>query len=93
MKTVEDDPLPLRVDGRLGMEGTGEAAPETEEAELSDSGLIKSLNQKISVDPSHEQTINLPNSSHPLEPLSLTSSSHSFHAVGIKQLEGAQFIH
>jgi hypothetical protein len=48
MMTVEADPLPLRVDGRLGMEGIGEGTPETEEA-VSDSGLIKSLNQKVSV--------------------------------------------
>jgi len=47
MMTVEDDPLPLRVDGRLGMEGIGDATPETDEA-VSDSGLIKSLNQKVS---------------------------------------------
>lgn len=47
MMTVEADPLPLRVDGRLGMEGIGEATPETEEA-VSDCGLIKSLNQKVS---------------------------------------------
>lgn len=48
MMTVEDDPLPLRVDGRLGIEGIGEGTPETEEA-VSDCGLIKSLNQKVSV--------------------------------------------
>lgn len=48
MITVEDDPLPLRVDGRLGIEGIGEGIPETEEA-VSDSGLIKSLNQKVSI--------------------------------------------
>jgi hypothetical protein len=47
MKTVEAEPLPLRVDGRLGMEGIGEGTPETE-TELSVSGLIKSLNQKVS---------------------------------------------
>ena len=48
MMTVEDDPLPLHVDGRLGMEGMGEGTPKMEEA-VSDSGLIKSLDQKISV--------------------------------------------
>lgn len=48
MITVEDDPLPLRVDGRLGIEGIGEGTPETEEA-VSDSGLIKSLNQEVSI--------------------------------------------
>lgn len=48
MMTVEDDPLPLRVDGRLGMEGIGEGTPEMDEA-VSDCGLIKSLDQKVIV--------------------------------------------
>jgi hypothetical protein len=89
MMTVEDDPLPLRVEGRLGMEGMGEGTPDTEEA-VSDCGLIKSLyHQKVIVRRPFRTNINLPNSPHPLEPLSLTTSSESFHPVGIKQLEGA----
>ena len=90
--TVEDDPLPLRVDGRLGMEGIGEGTPKTEEA-VSDSGLIKSLDQKISVHLPQRLNVSLPNSPDPLKPLSLTPSGHSFYPISIKQLKGAQFIH